>query len=58
MKASNGKILNIEFVDGETWEQVKCTNNYVKDNEEENILEFRNTIEFQSEIEKIEILNL
>lgn len=58
MKNACNKNVNILFVDGEVWENKKCTNFYVKDeNDEENMLEFDDTIVYQSEIKSIEIID-
>lgn len=58
MEKSKGKILYIEFVDGEIWKNRKCTNFYFKDDDdEENMLEFGNVLVNQSEIKKLEILD-
>ncbi|WP_099950222.1 hypothetical protein [Ezakiella peruensis] len=58
MENSKGKSLYIEFIDGEIWNNRKCTNFYVKDDDdEENMLEFGNILVNQSEIKRIEILD-
>ena len=57
MEKLKGKNLYIEFVDGEIWKNRKCTNFYLKDDDdEENMLEFGNILVNQSEIKKLEIL--
>lgn len=57
MENACNKHVNISFKDGEIWENAKCTNFYVKDDDdEENMLEFDNTLIYQSEIEKIEVI--
>ena len=58
MENACNKHVNIFFIDGEIWKNAKCTNFYIKDDDdEENMLEFDNILIYQSEIEKIEILN-
>lgn len=58
MKKSKGKHLYIEFKDGEIWRKRKCTNFYIKDDDdEENMLEFDNILVNESEIKNFKILD-
>lgn len=57
MKKADGKRINLIFTDGEVWKNKECTNFYrQEDEDEENMLEFGNTIVNQSEIKEIEII--
>lgn len=59
MRQADGKHVNISFNDGECFEDIKCTNFYRKeDDDEENMLEFGNIIVFQSEIKNIELVTV
>ena len=58
MENACNKNVDISFIDGGIWENAKCTNFYVKDDDdEENMLEFDDAIVYQSEIKTIEILD-
>ena len=58
MEKAYGKRVNLYFKNGTVWENKKCTNFYIKDDDdEENMLEFGNIIVNQSEIKNIEILD-
>lgn len=58
MEKAYGKKVNLYFKNGTVWKNKKCTNFYVKDDDdEENMIEFYNIIVNQSDIEKIEILD-
>lgn len=58
MEKAYGKHINLYFTNGEVWKNKRCTNFYIKDDDDEdNMLEFYNTIVNKSEIEKIEILD-
>ncbi|MCI6157668.1 MAG: hypothetical protein MR660_06180 [Peptoniphilaceae bacterium] len=59
MRQADGKHVNISFNDGECFKDIKCTNFYRKeDDDEENMLEFGNIIVFQSEIKNIELVTV
>lgn len=57
MRSADGKIINIILFNGEVFCDVRCTNFYRKEDEdEENMLEKGNILINQSEIKAIEIL--